>query len=137
MHERDPQREKFGGFVRRIAVHDPLIPCAVLINAHCDVGRLLDDALDDLKFLVVADVPIDRLGDSLRVDLGVARHLSSDDKEAVRAKRLHRNAALGVLREAGIQYRVGDLVAHFVGMSRGDTLDRIHTSGVLHKKKIN
>ena len=58
------------------------------------------------------------------VDVGVGRDLASDDHEAGRDEGLAGDAALGIVRQDGVEDGVGDLVGDLVGMTLGDRLGR-------------
>ena len=72
----------------------------------------------------VADL-LDRLADDLVVvELGVGRDLAGEDHVVALDQRLARDAALRVLLEAGVEDRVGDVIADLVGVTFGHRLGR-------------
>ena len=122
---------------RRVAEHHPLVARTLLL------GRLAVDALGDVGTLpverahvvervpaealggaVVADVLHHAAGDLLRVDRvkPLAGDLAHVDDESGSAHRLAGNVRVRVLREAGVQNRIGDLVGDFVGVAFRDGL---------------
>ena len=122
---------------RRVAEHHPLVARALLlgllaVHALGDVGtlpverayvveRVPAEALDGT---VVADVLHHATGDFLCVDRiePLAGDLAHVDDEAGAAHRLAGDVRARVLREAGVQNRVGYLVGDFVGVAFRDRL---------------
>src|SRR5439155_27096076 len=60
--------------------------------------------------------------DVLEIDVGARRDLAGDDREAGGDERLARDAAHRILREDGVENRIGNLIGDLVGVSLGDRL---------------
>ena len=143
MGQRDRQRHELGRLAAGEPEHHPLVAGAKLerrgrvvadlergIDALGDVRRLALDRHERAARLVVeavvgarvADVADRVADDGLEVDVGVGRDLAEDEHEARRRGRLARDAGVGVVADDRVQDRVGDLVAHLVGVAFGDRL---------------
>ena len=139
VREQDRQRHQLVGFVAGVAEHDALIAGALIAalagrrrHALIDLVRLLGDERDDLQRGVaerlarvgVADL-LDRLPhDLVVVELGVGRDLAGEHDVVALDERFAGDAALRVLLEAGVENRVGDVIAHLVGVAFGNRLGR-------------
>jgi hypothetical protein len=103
-----------------------------LVDALCDVGRLLVEGDDDAARLGVEPVlrarvadRRDPLADEPRdVDVRLGRDLSCNDDEACRDERLAGDPPRGVVGEDRVEDGVRDLVGDLVGMALGDRLRR-------------
>ena len=56
------------------------------------------------------------------IDVAAGGDLAGDDRQAGRDERLAGDAADGILREDGVENRIGDLVGDLVGMPFGHRL---------------
>jgi hypothetical protein len=126
----DRRRHQLEGLVGRVAEHDPLVARALLlavaaVNALGDVLGLAVDVVVDAQvgpveaLLLVADV-LDAVADDVLdplQDVAGAAHLAADDHPVGGGEGLAGDARLGVLVEEGVEHRVGDPVAHLVGMA--------------------
>ena len=65
------------------------------------------------------------------------RDLAGDDDEAGRDERLARDAAVGVVRQDGVEDGVRDLVGDLVGMPLGDRLGRELVRARAHGHRCN
>ncbi len=131
--QRDRQRHELRGLVAGEPEHHPLVAGAEvipLVHALRDVRALLLDADHGAAGLVVepvlragvADVP-DRLADDvLELDIRVGGDLAEHEHEAGRGGGLTGDPGVRVLRKDVVQDRVGDLVAHLVGVALGHRL---------------
>ena len=137
----DGSRHQLGRFVAGEAEHHALIARAVveravagllalerLVDAEGNVRALLVDVRDDGAGLavkavfcaVVADLAHGLAHDLRDVDVAVGRDLAHDVHDAGRDRAFAGDAAVRVLRQNGVEDRVGDLVADLVGMSLRD-----------------
>ena len=140
MRKGDRVRHIFFCLVCRITEHHALVTCADrfqllvghlvflcfqrLVNAHRDVGGLLVDrnhnragiAVKAVLGLVVADFLYGVAHDFRDVHIRVGRDLACHKHKAGAACRLACHAAHRILCHQRIQDRVGNSVAHFVGM---------------------
>ena len=142
VRQRDRRRHQLRRLVGGVAEHHALVAGAAGVHALRDVRRLAVDRRDHragvrveaLERVVVADL-LDRLAHQrLEVDVGLGRDLAGNDHQAGAGQRLAGHAAVGVLRQAGIENRVGDLVGDLVGMTLGHGLTgKQKTVGVLAK----
>ena len=115
-------------------------PLVGRLHSLGDIRGLAVDAGDDAAGLGVEAVLGPRVADPSygltcdRRDLHVriGGYLSGDHHEAVGDQGLARHPAVGIFREDGIQYRVGDLVGHLVGMAFAHRLGREQEFSVLH-----
>ena len=122
-------------FVRGVAEHHPLISGPLFLeeplalgHALRDIRRLPMDGQQHLNIvgaeadagLVVADVPDRIQRDLLPIDLGASGDFTRDHHQIGGAQRFTGDAAVGVLREAGVEDGVGYPVADLVGVSLGD-----------------
>src|ERR671918_2522845 len=145
MRQGDRQRHQLVGLAARESEHHPLVAGAErvqlvggvalamlerVVHAAGDVRRLLLDRRDDSAGVPVdAEVRVrisdidDRVADDLRdVDVLGRRDLTGDHDETGRDERLAGDAAVGIHRQDGVEYRVGDLVGELVGMPLGHGL---------------
>jgi len=140
VREHDRRRHELRRLVARIAKHQALIARALLgvllaiglpgIHALRDVGRLGGDVVVDENFVGVKDIVGVRVADApdraadncLVIELRLRRDLAADDHDVALHERLARHAAVLVLRQAGVEDRIGDGVAHFVRMTFTDGL---------------
>jgi hypothetical protein len=99
-------------------------------DALVDIGRLLLDGDRNTTRLAVeadlgagvADVGDRATHDRGDVDVGRGRDLTGDDHPSGRDQGFASHAGERVAGEDLIEYRIGDLVGHLVGMSLGDRL---------------
>ena len=136
--QRNGQRHELRRLVAGEAEHHALIARAVveravagllalerLVDAEGDVRALLVDVCDDGAGLavkavfcaVVADLAHGLAHDLRDVHVAVGRDLTHDVHDAGRDRAFAGDAAVRVLRQNGVEDRVGDLVADLVGMS--------------------
>ena len=137
----DGQGHELLGLVAGVAEHHALVAGAVvqavvlsallglqaLVHAHGDVGGLLVDGGDDSAGVavkaelgaVVADIPHHVPGDLGDVHVAAGGDLTHDVDQTGGHSGLAGHTGGGVLRQNGVQHRVGDLVADLVGMSFG------------------
>src|ERR1043166_4211393 len=133
----DREGHQLGRLVAGVAEHPALIARALLLvqsfafgDALRDVGRLSLDGRDDRAGVAVeasggvsiADVAHDIAHDFVVADSFFAGDLAGDDDHAGLRQRLAGNAAVGIAVEMRVEYRIGDLVAHLIGMPFGDRL---------------
>jgi len=125
---------KVGGFISGVSNHEPLVSGSdffvllVLVHTLRDFGRLLVNGNDDgCSFVVHSDlvgvIPhiLDGLsGDLLEVHVAGGADFSEHHADRVFDSALACDLGLGILLEAGVEDRVGDIVAKFVGMPLGD-----------------
>ena len=132
VREHDRHRHQLVGFVAGVAEHQALVAGAAGVDAHRDVGRLPVNrrqhraglGVEPERRVRVADF-LDRLADDLlEIDVAAGRDLAGDHRQAGRDERLAGDAGHGVLREDGVENRIGDLVGDLVGMAFGDGLRR-------------
>ena len=135
MSKRNRKRHQLGRLGARVAEHHALITRADLVgiaavDALSDVGRLTIErhhhaagiAIEALEGVVVADVAHGAAHEVGDIDTRVCRNLAGDDDDAGRDQRLTGDARQRILREHGVEHRVGDLVGNLVGVSLGDGL---------------
>ncbi len=128
--QRDRRRHQLGRLVGRVAEHHSLVACAAGVDAHGDVAGLLVDRRDHragvrieaVQCIVIADRRDRSAHQALEVDVSLRCDLAGDDHQAGAGQRLAGHAAVGVLREAGIENRIGDLIGNLVGMPLGHRL---------------
>ena len=146
VREVDRQRHQLGGVLAGVAEHQALVAGTLLVervdatgavlvgrvDALGDVGALLADRdldaaggpVEALGGGVVADAEhgvADDLGD---LDVGLGGDLTGHVDQAGGDHGLDGDAAARVLREHGVEDRVGDLVADLVRVTLGDGLGR-------------
>ncbi len=147
VRQEDRQRHQLRRFVARVAEHQALvaralveIQAAAFVDALRDVRRLLVVGnqhgaalvVDAVVAVVVAD-PLDRLArDGLIVDHGVRGDLAGEHDQAGGAQRFGGDARVFVLREDGIEDRVGDLVGDLVRVTFGDRLGGKEETAAAH-----
>ena len=131
-----------GVLVGGIAEHHALVAGAAGVHAHGDVAGLLVDGGDHgagvgveaVERVVVADGGDHAAHQRLEVDVGLGGDFAGDDDEAGGGQGLARDAAVGVLLQAGVQDRVGDLVGDLVGMPFRHRFGRKQKSIVLWQR---
>src|SRR3989339_589990 len=133
MREYHAARHKLGRFVRGKAIHDSLITSPARFHAPRNVRRLRDDIRKHKKTVVISDVTVYRARDNRIINLRPRSHLPAHKHDAMPTERLNRHATAWVLREARIENRVGNLVAHLVRMTARHGFDgidgwKIHTN---------
>jgi hypothetical protein len=130
------QRDGGGGLVGCIPVHRTLVPGSQLIasavgipdlqgcvDAACDVRTLVVQEHADREFLgIVAALGEGGSHRPAHVDPGAAGDLAGYDDPALGRHDLAGHARIGIAAQAGIEDRVGDVVAQLVGMPLADTL---------------
>jgi hypothetical protein len=146
----DGCRHQLRGLVAGEAEHHSLVAGALLLVQPLALG----DALGDVRRLAaqgdvhrtgrrveshvavgVADV-VDHLAHEGRdLDVRFRRHLARDQDEPGRGQSLAGHARAGVLRQHGVEDRVGDLVAHLVRVTHRDRLGR-EESGFGHRRLL-
>jgi hypothetical protein len=135
-----------GHQVRRLrageAEHEPLVAGALLgvllafrvllIHALRDVRALRRQRVHDMHAARVegfARVDVTNLLDRaphhlVVIEIGLGRDLARDDDEVRFHHRLARDAAVLVLRQAGVEDRIGNRIGDLVGMPLGDRFGR-------------
>ena len=133
------QGHQLRGLVAGVAEHHALIAGAVvqtvvclalldlqaLVHAQRDIAGLLINVGDDAAGVavkavlgpVIADVPNDLTGDLGDVHIAAGGDLAHDVHKSGRGRGLAGHAAVGVLRQNGVQHGIGNLVADLVGMA--------------------
>ena len=141
MRQGDRQGHELRCFVAGKAKHHPLVARAdavegvgraVLrligfIDAHGDVGRLHIDRCDNaagiavksIFVVAIADVDGHIAGDRRNIHVAFRGNLTHDVQHPGCRRHLAGNMRMGVLLQNRIQYRVGNLVAEFIGMPLG------------------
>jgi len=155
VREHDGGGHKFRGFAAGEAEHESLIACSLLggflsrsaagINALGDIGALAGEGVHDVDAVGVEDVfgmsitdgADGGANDLIVVQLRAGGDFPCDDDEIGLNKGFAGDAAEGVMGEAGIEHRIGDCVADFVGMAFADRLRRkdkvpFHESEIWH-----
>src|SRR4029079_12565951 len=84
---------------------------------HERAAGLVVEAVLGLRVADVADGVAD---DRLEVDVGLRRDLAENEDETGRRRGLAGDAGVRVVADDRVEDRVGDLVAHLVGMALGD-----------------
>src|SRR5215467_5871168 len=121
MRQRNRHRHQLSGLITRIPKHHSLVAGAAGVHAHGDVAGLLVDGGDDgagvgvesVEGVVVADGVNDAADDGLKINVGFGGDFSGDDCEAGGHKGFAGYAAGGVLGQASVEDRVGNLVGDF------------------------
>ena len=134
----DRQRHQLRRLVAGVAEHHALIAGAVvqrtvtgllglqtLVHAHGDIAGLLVDvgdhgagvAVEAVLGPVIADVQHHLTGDLGDIHVAVGGDLAHDVDQARGHAGLAGHTAIGILLHDGVQNRIADLVADFVGMS--------------------
>ena len=134
--EHDGQGHELRSLVRRAAEHHALVARAEfvylvtadivgrLVHSPRDVGRLLVErgqhraglVVEPEGTVVIADVLDHPAHDAGDVAIVRGAHLAEHHHHAGGGAHFHRDAGGGILREDVVQDRVGDLIAHLVGM---------------------
>ena len=135
--EADRERHQFRRLVHGVAEHHALVAGTLLVvflavgslgvNALGDVGGLLVHRDEHGAALVVelqvrvhvADVLDGVAGDFLEIDVRLGGDFAGNHDEARVHERLAGHAALRVLREAGVEDGIGNLVGDLVGVALG------------------
>ena len=137
--QRDRRWQQVFVLVGCVAEHHALVAGSAGVYAHGDIAGLLIDAGDDgagirveaVKCVIVADRGHHAAHQGLEVDVCLGRDLAGNDHQAGGGKGFARHTAEGILREAGIEDRVGNLVGDLIGMPFGHRLGRKKKSIVL------
>ena len=132
VRQHDRHRHQLVGFRARVAEHEPLVACAAGVHAHRNVGRLPVDrgqhgtgfGVETIRRVGVADFLDGLADDLLEIDVAAGRDLTGDQRQARRDERLAGHAGSGVLREDGVENRVGNLVGDLVRVPFRDGLGR-------------
>ncbi len=130
VRQRDRCRHQFGGLVGRVTEHHALVACAAGINAHGDVAGLFVDGRDDragvrietIERVIVANRRDRSTHQALKVHIGLCRDFAGYHHQPGAGQGLACYTAVGVLREAGVKNRVGNLVGDLIRMPFGDRL---------------
>jgi hypothetical protein len=153
--EHDGGGHKFWGFAAGEAEHESLIARALLggflarnaagIDPLGDIGALASEGVHDVDavgvknvfWVGIADGADGGADDGIVVQFGAGGDFSCDDDEIGFYEGFAGDATVRVLGEAGIEHRIGDSVADFVGMAFADRLRRkdkvaFHKSGICH-----
>ena len=132
MGQRDRSGHQVFILVRRIAEHHALVAGATSVHAHGNIARLFIDAGDDgagigvkaIERVIVPDRSHHPAHQGLEVNVCLGRDLAGNDHQASGGKGFGGYAAEGVLRQTGVEDRIGDLVGDLVRMSFGYRLGR-------------
>ena len=142
VREHDRRRHQFRRLVRRVAEHQSLVARPLLgrllafrragIHALRDVRALRGDRVQDqhpvrVKHVVVmrvADLADGLAGDRVEIQLRLGRDLAAHHHQVALGVGLAGHAAARVLRQAGVQHRIGNGIAHFVRVAFADGLGR-------------
>ena len=127
MRQRDRRRHQLRRLVRRIPEHHSLVACATRIHTHGDIARLLVDRRDhragirveSIQSIVIPDRRDRSAYQALEVHIGLRRNLAGDHYQSGAGQRLARHTAVGILRQAGIENRIGNLVGNLIRMPFG------------------
>jgi len=153
--EHDGGGHEFWGFAASEAEHEALIARALLggfltrnaagIDPLGDIGALAREGVHDVDAVSVknvfrvgiADGADGGANDSIVVQFGAGGDFTCDDDEVGFYEGFASDATVRVLGEAGIEHRIGDSVADFVGMAFADRLRRkdkvaFHKGGLCH-----
>ena len=141
----DRRWHQYAGLVAGVAEHQALIPGALFlvfrrIDALRDVARLLADriqhgagaAVETERGTVIADIDDDLPDQVLELHIGAGGYLAGDYRHAGLDQCLHGNTRVRVILDDRIEYGIGDLVGHLVGVTLRDRLggeDRIFAHG--------
>ena len=125
--QRDRRGHQFWVLVGREAEHHALVAGSARVHTHGDIPRLLVDAGDDgagigveaIESVIVADGRDDSTHQGLEVDVGLGCDLTGNDYQASGGKSFGGYTAEWILRQAGVEDRIGDLVGDLVGMPFG------------------
>ena len=141
VRKRDGQRHQLRRFIAGITEHHALIAGAVIqlavaglfrlqgsVNAHGDVAGLLVDVGDNAAGIavkavlgaVIADLTHHLAGDLGNIHIAGGGDLTHDMDQTGGSGGFTGHAAIGVMRQNGIQHGIRDLIANFVGMTLGD-----------------
>ena len=130
----DGRGHELGGLLAGKAEHHALVagtllalefPEAAAVDALIDIGRLGVDGVDDghrgvIEAIVgvgVADILRDAARDFLYIDIGAGGDFAADEDHAGSRVAFAGDMAFGIILEAGVEHRVGDLIAELVGMA--------------------
>ena len=86
-------------------------------NHHADCASIITDLR-----IVIADAANGLSRDFVEIQIRLGGQFPSDHAQSSRDQRFDRHAALRVLRQRGVQYRVRHLIADFVRVTFGDGL---------------
>ena len=128
-------RHEFFRFIAGISEHHALIACALFLeeslafgHALRNIGGLGVNAEENFAGRggesdvggCITDVGDDFADDGFPIDFCFRGDLSGNDNEVGCAERFTCDAAFGILCEAGVENRIGNLVGNFIGMSFGN-----------------
>ncbi len=137
MGEVDRQRHELGGLVGGVTKHHPLVARPLLLRLFLlrihplrDLVRLLGEGdehgdiavVERQRRVGVADLFDRSPGHGVEIHGGVGRDLAGEHQAVALGEDLAGDPAPRILFEAGIEDRVGDVVADLVGMALGDRL---------------
>jgi hypothetical protein len=116
---------EFRGRVGRIAEHDALVARAAGLHAAEDVGRLLMNMRGDAAGIRVetvfrigvADFTHGLAHDFLYIDVRRRGNLAAHEHEARGGEAFAGDARLRIVGEDAVEHRVGNLIAHLIGVS--------------------
>ena len=138
----DGRGHKLRRLVRGVAEHQSLVAGALLggvlafgrarVHALRDVRRLRRDGVHDQHLVGVKNVVVVRIADvanglardGVEIELGLGRDFAADHDEIALGVGLAGDAAVFVLRQAGVQHVIGNGVANLVRMAFADGLRR-------------
>ena len=92
--------------------------------------------MEHIVIMSVTDVADCLPGNRVEVELGFGRDFTADHYQIALGVSLARHAAVRVLRQAGIQHRIGNGIAHFVRMALANGLGRKDVI-FAHRIKLN
>ena len=142
VREHDRRGHEFRRFVGGVTEHQPLVARALFgrllafgrarVHALRDVRRLRGDGVHDehlvgvenVVVVDVADVADGLAGDGVEIELGLGRDFAADHHDIALGVGLAGDAAVFVLRQAGVQHVIRNGVANLVRMAFADGLRR-------------
>ncbi len=132
----DGQRHQLRRFIAGIAEHETLVAGAAGIHAHCDVGRLALDGVQDsagvaieaVQRIVIPDMVDDASRQLGHIDVSSGRDFARYHANAGCQQDLASHAAHRIVAQDGIQYGVRYLIRHLVGMTFSHGLRRENMS---------
>ena len=124
VRESDCGGHQLGVLVRGITEHHALVACAAGIHAHGDVARLLVDArnhgtrirVEAIERIVVANGLHHAAHERLKVDIGLGGNFAGDHNQTGRGQGFAGHAAERVLRQAGIEDGIRNLIGNLIRM---------------------
>ncbi len=142
MGKHDRRWHELGRFVARVAEHQPLVASALLsgilsfgsagVDALRNIGRLAGDdvanedpvSMENVIIVHVADLAHGIAHDLDIIQFGFRSNLAADDDDVALGIGLASDPAMGILRQARIEHRIGNRIANFVGVTFPDGFGR-------------